>query len=227
MFSGGKYKYTDEARKEIVKPGTRYNRYGNRTADFSGSRDINNIDAQISRESQAYGYETNMRKYMKVCDEKGDALQTPQNIGGRTYYPDDKGMFALIDEDGIDDLVEKEAEIERFINSIVEKVIVSNTVAELVLGQAGFTMLGKTSYVNTDPAVDKIFGKSMPTANANAQPSYLVCCGEGTEKYALGLAKLRCVVKHVMPVMQRQTSDAVVSKTAPVPAPPKTAPAPA
>ena len=192
--------------RDYAPQGLKYSRYGKRSGVAAGYRDRQIVGQSIANEYETYG--SNIASYHAVTDENGVHQKGPQNVNGVMYYPDPvTGTIKILDKDALEHERIKYEEIEERVDEVVKYCLVNDFVCKNVLGDDIYSLLTNKDEIK-EHLPDWYYG-SVETANAIANPNYLRGV-QGTEKYALGLAKLRAVIHNNLPILQSQTPASVL-----------------
>jgi len=190
--------------RDYAPQGLKYSRYGKRSGVAAGYRDRQIVGQSILNEYETYG--SNIASYHAVTDANGTHQLGPQNVNGVMYYPDPvTGTIKILDKDALEHERIKYEEIEERVDEVVKYCLVNDFVCKNVLGDAIFNIL---MHPDRTHLIEWYYG-SQETADAIANPNYLRGV-QGTEKYALGLAKLRAVIHNNLPILQSQTPASVL-----------------
>lgn len=131
---------------------------------------------------------------------KGD--NKPVNIGGRLMYPDENGIFTIIDDAVVSKMAKMEEEKRQYIESIIEKASLSDEICALILGLNDVTELepllgagGNDGGYITDDNLRRVDAK--PSALETYDPTSLT--------YSQAIQKFKLVIKHHMPIIDNLT----------------------
>ncbi len=147
---------------------------------------------------------------IKLCDSNGTAItdNRPLNIGGRVFYPSANGVYTFIDEDALEEQKRLNDEVEQYVDSLVEYSSTDEALSTIT--RISVEKLAEICLKETTAEYEKIVGKRtfklMPddVKKADCLPSLLFLLHPHTREFALGVSKLRTLIKAVMPIIQKQ-----------------------
>ena len=170
---------------------------------FSAITDEVNI--KMAEKMKKYGVNEGMRRYIKIMKNATDhAIDAPVVLDdGTTAYTDSQGRIVYIDGDAINEIYENEKREEDAIDEMTRKALLSDTVANILLGE-NYVYLAK----NSSSATLKKIIHSPDVLNAEARPEMLRCMAPKSMEYSLGITKLRAIIKMCRPVLEYKSSKA-------------------
>ena len=126
----------------------------------------------------------------------------PINIGGRLMFPDNNGVFTIIDSAVVNKMAAMEEEKRQYLESLIEKCSLSDEICQLILGMDTpdnlRNALGATKNDDgniTDPALVAV--NALPSAIETYDPTSLT--------YSQAIAKFKQVIKHHLPILDDLT----------------------
>ncbi len=163
---------------------SKFNHLGSRTG-LSSALDVGKIGHEIEKLERNYGEGGYSFKLTNPDGtEFAGVKQTPLNFGGRLFYPNDKGVFKIIDEDYVNALYQREKEANDYLDSVMEKVLVSNYVLSLMLSP-----------------------EALATADAGKfSPDEIKLMNPNSVQFSEAIYQLRQLVKSELPVLESMTT---------------------
>jgi hypothetical protein len=203
------FNYRNEREKAekvgFMKTGTKYNKYGSRTGLATA------MDGQIIAKNQ----EDEMRKFnmdpaegtangaycFALTDAKGNKLNkaTPLEFGGRLHYPNDEGIYRIVDQGYLDRAEEAYKEQQEYIDDCLSKAMISDEMCGYLLGVDIDTLrgeLGEKGIVFDNPVQDAF----------NGCPDYVALLDKSSIAFSSCLNKLRMYVKQKAPIIEKNTT---------------------
>jgi len=142
-----------------------------------------------------------------MVDKAGNPIKkdTSMNIGGRIFYPDANGVYTFIDRPALEYEAGIAAEVESYIDEIAYLACASDQNFAKVLNTDLATVraiCAKGGCATAKPPLD--IGKWLDD-EYSCLPSFLSLLPKESLIFAGGMAKLRAIIKVVMPIMDSNT----------------------
>jgi hypothetical protein len=146
--------------------------------------------------------ERNMGKgYIKLNLADGSA-DTPLNIGGRMMYPDKLGNYLIIDSSVVAEMQKSEEEKREYLEGIIEKASLSNSICALILGQKDEAALKLLLGPGKNGDVDNM---SADLAAVDCMPETIETLDPTGQTYSRAIQKFKLIIKMNMPMLDNMT----------------------
>lgn len=189
---------------EAVVNATKYRNYGSRSEGVASLLDKDIVQANAEQRRRKFGTATT--RVVAVGPDNKPDFNATMNVDGRIHTPGADGTFRMIDEDFIDDIIEQQEERSEYVNKMLKAAVVSNETCAYILGMELEDM--KNNYfAEGKPDTATMAAMNMPIQISKycCDIDLLQCYGEHSKEFALGLAKLRCIVGALLPITSRMT----------------------
>ena len=170
---------------------------------FMGSID-EQVQNEVQKKLKQYNITSDMRRYIKVMENETDfAVNQPITMqDGTIAYTDEKGNISFVDGDAVNEIYANELREEEMIDDMVQKCLLSDTVAHIILGkQYQFLSANRTT-----PQLKNAVHNKDHVYNAEASPTLLRCSDPKGKDYAFGIMKLRALIKLTRPVLEYKSN---------------------
>jgi len=162
--------------------------------------------------SKSYAQKYGQGSYsVKAVDGQGNDIKDGRPIvqNGKIFYPNSKGVYTFFDTSMLDEMSAKSDEHEAYVDSIIDRCKTDDTLA--MLCQLSLTDLkkvckGATAEFKAVVGDDVFEDIADEIRNSNCQPSLLTTLHPNTLQFALGVSKLRYLVKSVLPIISDQSA---------------------
>lgn len=187
--------------------GTKWSKINTGRTGFATLMDAPIIEDHLKTEKRNMG--KGFLKLQVPDFNKADA--TPVQIGGRLMYPNDKGVFTIIDEAVVNKMASIEEEKRTYVESLIEKASMSDEICQLILGletaQELVNLLGPgadAGDATEDP--DVIAVNALPSAIETYDPSGIT--------YSRAIQKFKLCIKTHMPMLDNLTPAKTINQEA-------------
>ena len=144
----------------------------------------------------------NMGKgYLKLKLQGGDK-NTPLNIGGRMMYPDADGHYVIIDSSVVAEMHRSETEKREYLESIIEKASLSNSICALILGCKDEAELLRFLGIGNNGGVANM---SPELTGVDCMPETIECLDPTSQTYSRAIQKFKLIMKTNMPMLDNMT----------------------
>ncbi len=176
----------------------------------SGRTGINSIlDKQIIAD-HLKTKERNMGKGYLKLQLQGGGKDTPINIGGRMMYPEADGNYVIIDSSVVAEMQKSETEKREYVESIIEKASLSNSICALILGRSDdgdlYKMLG--------PGQKGGATMSNELAAVDCMPETIETLDPTGQTYSKAIQKFKLIIKTNMPMLDNMTPASTLNQEA-------------
>jgi hypothetical protein len=171
------------------------------------------IEKNLEDEARAFGLKnpgdaTEGGAYcFKMTGEDGSDIKslTPLEFGGRLFYPNEKGVFRIVDQGFLDRAEQAFKEEQKYIDDMAEKAMISNDMCCYLLGVKDLTPLSKgkqldgtARYSNLDPF--------------DGTPDYIALLDKQSVEFSSSMCKLRAFVKLHLPIIENMTKQKQIAE---------------
>lgn len=133
------------------------------------------------------------------------------NFNNRVFKPNglQTGAFRILDAKMLKDMEDEYEDLQAYINRIAKLASISDESAMFVLGlnEREFKLLFSST---TDSDELNELGIDNDLQKYNCKPSYLSSLHSDSEKFTMGVSKLRKICAGLLPILEDQTSEAVL-----------------
>jgi len=138
------------------------------------------------------------------------ARTTPINIGGRMMYPDADGNYVIIDSSVVAEMQKSETEKREYVESIIEKASLSNSICALILGRSDDADLYKMLGVGNKGGATM----SNELAAVDCMPESIECYDPTGQTYSKAIQKFKLIIKTNMPMLDNMTPASTLNQEA-------------
>jgi hypothetical protein len=176
----------------------------------SGRTGINSIlDKQIIADHLKTKERNMGRGYLKL-QLQGGGKDTPINIGGRMMYPDADGNYVIIDSSVVAEMQKSETEKREYVESIIEKASLSNSICALILGCKDDADLYKMLGVGNKGGATM----SNELAAVDCMPETIETLDPTGQTYSKAIQKFKLIIKTNMPMLDNMTPATTLNQEA-------------
>jgi hypothetical protein len=170
---------------------------------FMGSID-EQVQNEVQKKLKQYNITSDMRRYIRVMEnETKAAVNQPITMqDGTIAYTDENGNISFVDGDAVNEIYSNELREEEMIDDMVQKCLLSDTVAHIILGKQYKILSAGESTKQLENAVH--YKKEV--FDAEASPTLLRCIDPKSKDYAYGIMKLRALIKLTRPVLEYKSN---------------------
>ena len=192
-----------EGRKMV---GTKWDHVSTGRTGWNTLLDTKIIDSHLETEKRNYGQgfiQLGIPGFTK------GSKAPPINIGGRLMYPDEEGVYTIVDTAVVDKMSKMEEERRQYIESIIEKASLSNDICALILA------LNHPDDLEALLGAGQNDGGYITDANlvaVDAKPSALETYDPTSLTYSQAIQKFKLVIKHHMPIIDNLTPSTTVNQ---------------
>ena len=176
------------------------------------------LDKQVimdKKEQQYRKYGGGSTNFVMIGEDGKPDPNATLNFNNRVFKPNGirEGAFRIIDGKMLKDMEDEYEELQAYINRIAKLVSISDDSAKIILGLKDDEFEDLFSKANDGAKKDlqdKVAGIDEDLQNYNAKPSFLASLHSDSEKFTMGVSKLRKICAALLPIIEDQTTEAVL-----------------